>query len=473
MEFRKVLALRGPNIWANFPVLEAWVDLGDLDKPSTAFPGFNDRLMAWMPTMIEHRCSIGRRGGFFQRLQDGTYLGHILEHVTLELQTLAGTEVGFGKARESSETGVYKVVVEYVEETLGRECLAVARELCMAAVFDRPFDVAGQIERLRNLAQEVCLGPSTRAIVESAQAKGVPFRRLNTDSLVLFGHGRKQRRIQAAETDQTSAIAEAIAQDKEMTRTLLQAVGVPTPCGRPVKDAADAWAAAADIGVPVVVKPLDGNQGRGVATNLSTEEQVVKAYNAARLESEKILVEKFIQGHDYRVLVVGDRVVAAARREPAQVHGDGVHTIVQLVELANADPRRGEHHATVLSKIKLDAVALAVLADQGFTPDSIPPAGSLVLIRRNANFEHRRHRDRRYRADAPGLGGLGRRCREDRRAGHRRHRRGGPRHLQPLERTGRRDRRSERRAGPAHAPSAFRGHFSPGRRSHRSTCCSR
>lgn len=386
MEFRKVLALRGPSIWANFPVLEAWVDLGDLDKPCTEFPGFADRLIAWMPTMIEHRCSIGERGGFFQRLRTGTYLGHILEHVTLELQTLAGTEVGFGKARETSEAGVYKVIIEYIEETVGRECLAVAHELCMAAVHDRPFNVAGEIERLRNLAQEVCLGPSTRAIVEAVQARGIPYRRLNTESLVQFGHGRKQRRIQAAETDRTSAIAETIAQDKEMTRMLLRAVGVPTSHGRPVVDAEDAWRAAGEIGVPVVVKPQDGNQGRGVATNLTTREQVVRAYEAARQESEHILVEKFAPGHDYRLLVVGDRVVAAARREPAHVLGDGTHTIVQLLDQVNSDPRRGEHHATVLSKIKLDAIALAVLADQGYTPEAVPPSGAMVLVRRNANL---------------------------------------------------------------------------------------
>ena len=386
MEFRKVLALRGPNVWANFPVLEAWVDLGELDKPSTDFPGFNERLMSWMPSMIEHRCSIGQRGGFFQRLRTGTYPGHILEHVTLELQTLAGTEVGFGKARETSEQGVYKVVIEYIEETVGRECLAVARELFLAAIHDRPFNVGKEIERLRELAQQVCLGPSTRAIVQAAEARNIPYRRLNTESLVLFGHGRKQRRIQAAETDRTSAIAEAIAQDKEMTRMLFRAVGVPTPYGRPVKDADDAWATACEIGVPVVVKPQDGNQGRGVATNLTTREQIVAAYEAARKEGESVLVEKFAPGHDYRLLVVGDRVVAAARREPAQVLGDGIHTVAQLVELVNADPRRGEHHATVLSKIKLDAIALAVLADQGFTPDSVPPAGATVLIRRNANL---------------------------------------------------------------------------------------
>ena len=387
MDFRKVLALRGPNIWAKFSVLEAWVDLGELkDKPSNEIPGLNDRLMGWLPTLIEHRCSIGERGGFLQRLHNGTYPAHILEHVSLELQCLAGTDVGFGKARETSEEGVYRVVVEYAEETVGRECLAVARELFLAAAEDRPFDVAAQLERLRDLAQQVCLGPSTRAIVEAAHARRIPYRRLNTESLVLFGHGRKQRRILAAETDRTSAVAESIAQDKEMTRFLFRGVGVPTPCGRPVKDADDAWEAAEDIGVPVVVKPQDGNQGRGVATNLTTREQVVKAYEAARKESEFVLVEKFAPGHDYRLLVVGDRVVAAARREPAQVLGDGQQTVAQLIERANADPRRGEHHATVLSKIKLDAIALAVLADQGLAPDSVPAAGTVVLIRRNANL---------------------------------------------------------------------------------------
>jgi cyanophycin synthetase len=386
MEFRKVLALRGPNIWANFPVLEAWVDLGELDKPSTDFPGFADRLIAWMPTMIEHRCTPGVRGGFFQRLHTGTYPGHILEHVVLELQSLAGTEVGFGKARDASEPGVYKVVIEYTEESLARECLTVGRELVLAAIFDRPFDAQKEIERLRDFAHRVCLGPSTRAIVQAAQARNIPYRRLNTESLVVFGHGRKQRRIQAAETDRTSAIAEAIAQDKEMTRMMLHAVGVATPEGRPVKDVEDAWAAANEIGLPVVVKPQDGNQGRGVATNLTTQEQVATAYAAAQKEGHSVLVEKFATGHDYRLLVVGDRVVAAARREPAQVLGDGIHTVTQLVEMVNADPRRAEHHATVLSKIKLDAIALAVLSDQGMTPDSVPAAGQTIFIRRNANL---------------------------------------------------------------------------------------
>ena len=387
MEFRKVLTLRGPNIWANFPVIEAWVDLGDLkDRASDEIPGFNERLMSWLPSMIEHRCSIGERGGFFERLRRGTYLAHILEHVTLEVQALAGHDVAFGRARETSEEGVYKVIFKYREEHVARECLYAARDLCLAAVYDRPFDVAATISRLRELAEQVSLGPSTRAIVEAARARGVPFRRLNTESLVQLGYGSKQRRIRAAESDRTGAIGQAIAQDKELTRTLLHAVGVAVPEGRPVVSAEDAWAAAEEIGVPVVVKPQDGNQGRGVAANLSTREQVLAAYAAARLESEAILVEKFAPGHDYRLLVVGERMVAAARREPAQVVGDGVHTVAQLVDIVNSDPRRAEHHSNVLSKIHLDVIALAVLAEQGYSPESVPPAGAVVFIRRNANL---------------------------------------------------------------------------------------
>ncbi|MGL5095167.1 MAG: cyanophycin synthetase family protein, partial [Planctomycetia bacterium] len=318
MEFRKVLALRGPNLWARFPVLEAWVDLGTLkDSPSDEMPGFNERLMGWLPTMIEHRCSVGERGGFFVRLRRGTYLAHILEHVTLELQTLAGSDVGYGRARETSEEGVYKVTVEYEEEELARAALEAGRELCLAAVHDRPFDVAAEVARLTALAQRVRLGPSTNAIVQAAVQRGIPYRRLNTASLVQFGYGCKQRRIRAAETDLTGAIAQDVAQDKELTKSLLRSIGVPTPEGRVVESADDAWAAAESLRAPVVVKPLDGNQGRGVACNLTTREQVVAAFDAARKESPHILVEKFAPGHDYRLLVVGDKVVAAARRVPA------------------------------------------------------------------------------------------------------------------------------------------------------------
>ncbi len=387
MEFRKILALRGPNVWAKFPVLEAWVDLGALkDSPSDELPGCNERLMAWLPTMIEHRCSEGVRGGFFERLRRGTWQAHILEHVTLELQTLAGTDVGFGRARETSEEGVYKVAIEYEEEELARACLAKARELCLAAVHDTPFDVVAEVEALRSLAQRVRFGPSTGAIVDAARKRGIPTRRLTKDSMVMLGHGAKQRRIVASETDRTGAIAEAIAQDKDLTRELLRAVGVPVPEGRPVENAEDAWTAAEELGGPVVVKPQYGNQGRGVATDLRTKEQVLAAFAAASEESASIMVERFAPGADHRVLIVGGKMIAASRREPAQVVGDGRGTIAELVAAVNRDPRRSDGHATALSKIALDAIAKAVLSEQGYATDSIPTAGARVLCRRNANL---------------------------------------------------------------------------------------
>ncbi|MFO0957783.1 MAG: cyanophycin synthetase [Isosphaeraceae bacterium] len=387
MEIRKVLALRGPNIWARFPVLEAWVDLGPWkDTASNEVAGFNDRLMSWLPSMIEHRCSIGERGGFFERLRRGTYPAHIMEHTCLELQSLAGTPVGFGKARETTQEGVYKVVVRYHEETLGRAALASARDLVLAALQGRDFDVEAEVKKLRDIAHEHCLGPSTAAIVGAARARGIPFKRLNEGSLIQLGWGWKQRRIWTAETSKTSAIAEGIAQDKELTRRLLAAIGVPVPEGRPVSDAEDAWAAAQEIEGPVVVKPQYGNQGRGVATNLTTREQVTAAYEAARLHGNAIVVERFAPGLDHRVLVVGNRVIAAARREPAHVIGDGNRTVRHLIEVVNRDPRRSDGHATALSQIKIDEIALGVLAEQGYTPDSIPAADERVLIRRNANL---------------------------------------------------------------------------------------
>jgi cyanophycin synthetase len=387
MEIVKVLALRGPNVWANFPVLEAWVELGELSRSDcNELPGFNDRLTAWLPTMVDHRCNVGQRGGFFQRLHEGTNLAHALEHVAIELQTLAGTNVGFSRTSETAKAGTYKVVVECEEEAVGRACLAEARALCLAALHDRPYDVAAAVGRLNELNQDVRLGPSTRAIVVAAEARGIPARRLSQGSLVQFGFGAKQRRILASETDRTGAIAESIAQDKDLTRSLLRSCGVPMPVGRPVASADDAWTAACEIGTPVVVKPQFGNQGRGVATYLTTREQVVAAYHAAQEEGSSIVVERYLPGADYRLLVVGDHLIAAARREPAQVVGDGRHTVAELVDLVNADPRRGNDHATPLSKIRLDPVAMGVLADQGISPTDVPAVGDKVLIRRNGNL---------------------------------------------------------------------------------------
>jgi cyanophycin synthetase len=388
MEIRKILVLRGPNIWSRHPVLEAWVDLQDLkDSPSDSIPGFNDRLIAWLPTMVEHRCSIGERGGFFQRLRDGTYPAHILEHVTLELQSLAGTNVGFGKARETSEEGVYKVVVRYRDEQLARASLFAACELVLAAIYDRPYDVEAEVRKLRLLADRVCLGPSTAAIVAAAEARGIPARRLNSGSLVQLGQGVKQRRIWTAETDRTSAIAESIAQDKELTKTLLRAAGVPVPEGRLASDASDAWVAANEIGLPVVVKPRDANHARGVFTNLLTQTQVEAAFVMAEREGNGVLVERFAPGNEHRLLVVGSRLVAAARGEAAYIVGDGRRNVAQLVdEQLNSDPRRGEDESFPLSLIEFDPMTLMQIERQGYQLTSIPQDGATILVQRNDNL---------------------------------------------------------------------------------------
>ncbi len=388
MEFRKILALRGPNLWARFPVLEAWVELGDLkDLPSNEMPGFNDRIMGWLPLMIEHRCSVGQRGGFFERLRRGTYLAHILEHVSLELQSRAGCTFGFGRARETSQEGLFRVAIRYDGEELGRACLETGRQLCLAAVHDRPFDVAAEIKKLQKLADQVCLGPSSRAILAAAEARGIPIRRLNSGSLVQLGHAARARRIITAETDVTSGLAETIAQDKDLTRSLLRQVGLPVPTGRPVNDPADAWRAAQEIGVPVVVKPRYGNQGRGVVVGVSTREQIEVAYHFAAQHGPNIVVEQMASGAEHRLLIVEGKLVAAARGNPAQVVGDGRQAIAQLIESQlNTDPRRGEDLSFPLDKIQLGPPVLLALEQAGYRPDSVPAQGQTVIIQRNGNL---------------------------------------------------------------------------------------
>jgi cyanophycin synthetase len=337
--------------------------------------------------MVEHRCSVGERGGFYQRLDRGTYPAHILEHLTIELQTLCGSEVGFGRARAiDAEAGLYRVIVEYEEEELGKACLEAGREILLAALNGQDYDVPAKLEELRSLGHDVRLGPSTRSIVEAAKRRGIPVRRVNGQNLVQLGYGARQRKIWTAETDQTSSIAEAIAKDKQLTRQMLQTVGVPTPDGRTVSNAEDAWEAAQEIGLPVVVKPQDGNFGRGVATNLRTREQVIKSYELAEPEGNGVIVERFAEGSDFRLLVIGDKLVAAARREPAHVIGDGQRTVRELVEIENKNPLRSNGHATSLSFLPLDELSIEVLASQGLTTECIPAASQRVLIRRNANL---------------------------------------------------------------------------------------
>jgi len=392
IEILHIAPLRGPNIWTYRPALEAWVDIGDLeDFPSNTLPGFVDRLMAWLPSLIEHKCSIGERGGFLQRLNEGTWAAHILEHVTLELQNLIGQRTSFGKARSTSKRGIYKVVVRSREESVTRACLEAARQLILAAIEDQPFDVAHTLAGLRALADRNCLGPSTASIVDAATERGIPSIRLTEGNLVQLGHGAYSRRIWTAETDSTSAIGESIASDKDLTKRLLAACGVPIPEGREVDDADDAWAAAEEIGLPVVVKPTDANHGRGVFTDLNTRAEVDKAYGAALGEGSGVMVERFVRGNAHRLLVVGGRVVAAIRGKTQTVVGDGRSTVAQLVETQiNSDPRCGEEEEFPLEPLILadEPIALLELERQGLDAASVPPAGRQILVKRQGDLAY-------------------------------------------------------------------------------------
>ena len=392
IKFLEIRYLRGPNIWTYRPVIEALVDIGELeDFPSNTIPGFYERLTALLPSLVEHRCSYGERGGFLRRVEEGTWAAHMLEHVTLELQNLAGMPGGFGKARETSTRGVYRVVVRAWHEDVTRSCLYAGRDLLLAAIKDQTFDVAGTVERLADMAERKLLGPSTGCIVEAATAKDrrIPaIRLLATGNLVQLGYGARSRRIWTAETDRTSAIAEGISRDKDLTKTLLKSCGVPVPEGRLVDSAEDAWDAAEDIGLPVVVKPSDGNHARGVFTNLMAREEVESAYAAAVVEGSGVIVERYVRGSEHRLLIVGGKLAAAARGETAKVVGDGRSTIDELIDSQiNSDPRRGAAEEFPLDIIALadNPVARLEVSRQGFAPDSVPATGREVLIVRSGN----------------------------------------------------------------------------------------
>ncbi|MEE9927851.1 cyanophycin synthetase [Microvirgula aerodenitrificans] len=377
MEVSRIRALRGPNLWSRYTAIEAIVACTDTERTLAGMAGFEDRLRGLFPEL----------GALKTLRHDETVsMAHALEAVALALQARAGCPVSFSRTTATLEAGIYQVVVEYTEEEVGRLAFEQAEALLKAADAGQPFDVQAALAALRDLDEDVRLGPSTGNIVDAAVAHGIPFRRLTRGSLVQFGWGSKQRRIQAAEVDSTSAIAEAIAQDKELTKVLLHAAGVPVPNGRTVTDVDDCWAAVQEIGGAVVIKPQDGNQGKGVAVNISTHDQVLAAYAAASEISSHVLVERFIPGHDYRLLVVGDQLVAAARREPPQVVGDGALTVRELIDVVNLDPRRGSGHSTSLTRIRLDDIALATLQTQGLDADSVPARGQRVVLRNNANL---------------------------------------------------------------------------------------
>ncbi|HRF28996.1 MAG TPA: cyanophycin synthetase [Azonexus sp.] len=386
--FRDSISLKGPSIWTYPPCIETWIDIGELeDFPSDKIPGLYERLEAWLPGLIEHRCNYDVRGGFLQRLKEGTWTGHILEHVVLELMTLAGLPDGFGRTRETTTRGVYKLVVSNFHEECTRLALELGRELLLAAIKDEPFDVTEAIKPLRRKVDRKYLGPSTAAIVNAAEARKIPHIRLLDDgNLVQLGYGAAMRRIWTAETDSTSAIAETISRDKDLTKELISSVGVPVPEGREVESAEDAVEAAEDIGFPVVVKPTDGNHGRGVFIDLTTPDDVRKAYAIAVEEGSSVLVERSIQGIEHRLLVIGGKLIAANRSDLITVTGDGKSTVLELIESqVNTDPRRGNTELHPLSIIRIDTAAQMELDRQKLTPDSVPAAGREVLIQRNAN----------------------------------------------------------------------------------------
>ena len=390
IQLLRINYLRGPNLWTYRPVLEVWLDLGALeDHPSHQIPGFNERLTAWLPALIEHHCGVGERGGFLQRLQEGTWCGHVLEHIVIELLNLAGMPTGFGQTRSTSTRGVYRMVFRARDEQVARVALAQGHRLIMAAINDEPFDVQAAVARVRTEVDERYLGPSTACIVTAATDRGIPHIRLNDGNLVQLGYGAAQRRIWTAETERTSAIAEGIASDKDLTKSLLKSCGVPIPEGQIVNSPAEAWEAAQDIGLPVVVKPSDGNHGRGVSLDLRKQEDIEAAYHVAYPEGSDVMVERYIPGDEHRLLVVDGKLVAAARGELVCITGNGHSTVTELIETQlNSDPRRGyeEEYPLEIIDVATDSKVQLELKRQDLDAQSVPAAGRVVVVQRNGNM---------------------------------------------------------------------------------------
>lgn len=381
---------RGPNYWSYEPCIRLLVDLGSLeDWPSNTIPGFSKGLLSLLPGVGDHSCSLGKRGGFRERLQDGTWLGHVAEHVALELQRESGAHISRGKTRSAGESGHYNVIFGYAEEQVGVAAGKLAVRLVNHLVeSEAGFDFEIELERLIVLAERRQFGPSTQAIIDEAVSRDIPFIRLNEQSLVQLGQGKYQQRVRATMTSKTSALAVDIAGDKKMTNQLLAAAGLPVPRSEVVHAEDDALTAAKKIGFPVVIKPLDGNHGRGVGLDLRTDRAVRAAFKRAVRESKRgqVVVESFVTGNDYRMLVIGGRMVAIAERVPAGVTGDGDHTVSELVEIENQDPRRGIGHEKVLTRIRVDETAIELVKKQGLAMDAVPEKGRRVLLAATANM---------------------------------------------------------------------------------------
>jgi len=389
MEIRSINAMRGPNYWSvnRNKLIVMVLDLEDLEeKPTNKIEGFQERLEAMFPTMFSHRCSEGVEGGFFSRVEEGTWMGHVIEHIALETQTLAGMDTGFGRTRTYGEEGVYFVVFSYIEEKVGRFAAESAVRIAEALIAGEEYDLEEDIQEMRVLREGERLGPSTGSIVEEAQSRGIPWIRLNKYSLCQLGYGANQKRIQATISSQTSSIAVELACDKEDTKHLLEQAEVPVPKGDIIRTEAGLDDAIKRIGYPLVIKPINGNHGRGITCDINNREDAVVAFNAAKEISRSVIVERLIKGDDYRLLVIDHRLVAAACRTAAHVVGDGKSTIQQLIDKTNEDPRRGYGHENVLTNITVNDMTENILDDAGYTLDSILKDGEFLKLKDTGNL---------------------------------------------------------------------------------------
>jgi len=389
MKITEIKVLKGPNYWSvrRLKLIQMKLDLEEMEQhPTNAIPGFRERLEKQFPSMIEHRCSVGARGGFFQRVEEGTWMGHVIEHVALELQTLSGMDTGFGRTRGAGDEGVYYVVFSYMEEDAGVYAAKASVRIVQALIDGTEYNMEEDIQRLREIREDTRLGPSTGCIVDEAVKRGIPFIRLNKHSLVQLGYGIHQKRIRATIASTTGNIAVDIACDKEETKNLLEAAEIPVPRGTVIRTEEGLKEAIDKYGYPLVIKPIDGNHGKGNTTNITTWEQAIKALDAAKQYGRNVIVEKFITGFDFRILVINYKFICAALRTPAAVTGDGKHTIQWLIEETNKDPRRGYGHEKVLTQITIDQFTQKMLDEKAYTLDTIPAKNELVLLKPTANL---------------------------------------------------------------------------------------
>ncbi|MBT8181901.1 MAG: cyanophycin synthetase [Eudoraea sp.] len=389
MKIREINAMRGPNFWSirRHKLIVMVLDLEEMEElPTNKIDGFADRIREMFPSMYSHRCSEGCDGGFFMRVDEGTWMGHVIEHIALEIQTLADMDTGFGRTRGYGEKGVYNVVFSYIEESVGRYAAKAAVRICEALIAAEAYDLEDDIQRMRELREAERLGPSTGSIVSEAQSRGIPWIRLNRYSLVQLGYGANQKRIQATVTSETSSIGVELACDKEDTKYLLEQAEVEVPRGDIISRESRLEEACRYVGYPLVIKPIDGNHGRGITVDINNYEDALEAFKIAKEVSRRVIVEKYITGEDYRLLVINHNFVAAAKRTPAHVIGDGKSSIAELVEEVNKDPRRGYGHEKVLTAITINDLTKTIIADAGYTVDSVLKEGERLILKDTANL---------------------------------------------------------------------------------------